>query len=161
MPSFDVVSRTELPEVDNAIQGAMREISTRFDFKGSQCSIERTDEVLTIRADDQLKLKQVQELLRGYLAKRKVDHNAFEFSEPEKASGNSVRQTVVIKQGIERDLAQKMVKAIKAAKLKTQVAIQGDELRITGKKRDDLQDTIALIKEMKLSHPLQYVNFRD
>jgi len=161
MPSFDVVSRTELPEVDNAIQGAMREISTRFDFKGSQCSIERTDEILTIRADDDLKLKQVQELLRGYLAKRKVDHNAFDFAEPEKASGNSVRQTVVIKQGIERDLAQKMVKAIKGAKLKTQVAIQGDELRVTGKKRDDLQATIALIKEMKLSHPLQYVNFRD
>jgi cyclic-di-GMP-binding protein len=161
MPSFDVVSRTELPEVDNAIQGAMREISTRFDFKGSQCSIERVDEVLTIKADDDLKLKQVQELLRGYLAKRKVDHNAFEFGEPEKASGNSIRQTVVIKQGIERDLAQKVVKAIKGAKMKTQVAIQGDELRITGKKRDDLQAAIALIKEMKLPQPLQYVNFRD
>ena len=160
MPSFDVVSRTEIPEVDNAIQGAMREISTRFDFKGSQCTIERTDEVLTLRANDELKLKQMQELLRGYLAKRKVDHKAFQFQDPEKASGNTIRQTVVIKQGIERELAQKVVKAIKGAKLKTQVAIQGDELRVTGKKRDDLQAAIALIKDMKLDQPLQYVNFR-
>lgn len=162
MPSFDVVSKTEIAEVDNAIQGAMREISTRFDFKGSQCTIERDDVVLTLHADDELKLKQMQELLRGYLAKRKVDHNAFDFQEPEKASGNSIRQTVAIKQGIERDLAQKVVKAVKAAKLKKiQVAIQGDELRVTGKKRDDLQAAIALIKEMKLEQPLQYVNFRD
>jgi len=162
MPSFDVVSRTELPEVDNALQGAMREISTRFDFKGSQCSIERTDEVITVKADDDLKLKQVHELLRGYLAKRKVDHKALEFKEPEKASGNSVRQSILIKQGIERDLAQKVVKAVKAAKLKNiQVAIQGDELRVSGKKRDELQAAIALIKAMKLEQPLQYVNFRD
>lgn len=162
MPSFDVVSRTELPEVDNAVQGAMREIGTRFDFKGSQCSIERTEEVLNIRADDDLKLKQVQELLRGYLAKRKVDHKALDFGEPEKASGNTIRQTIQIKQGIARDLAQKVVKEVKAAKLKkVQVAIQGDELRVTGKKRDDLQAAIALIKEMKLDQPLQYVNFRD
>ncbi len=162
MPSFDVVSRTELPEVDNALQGVMREISTRFDFKGSQCAIERTDEVLTIRADDDLKLKQVQELLRGYLAKRKVDHKALDYGDPEKASGNTIRQTIVIKQGIARDLAQKVVKELKGAKLKkVQVAIQGDELRVTGKKRDDLQAAIALIKDMKLDQPLQYVNFRD
>jgi len=162
MPSFDVVSRTELPEVDNALQGAMREIETRFDFKGSQCSIERVDEVITVKADDDLKLKQVHELLRGYLAKRKVDHKALEFKEPEKATGNSVRQSILIKQGIERDLAQKVVKVVKAAKLKNiQVAIQGDELRVSGKKRDELQAAIALIKEMKLEQPLQYVNFRD
>lgn len=162
MPSFDVVSRTELPEVDNALQGAMREIGTRFDFKGSQCSIERTDDILTIRADDVLKLKQVQELLRGYLARRKVDHKALDYGDPEKAAGNTIRQTIVIRQGIARDLAQKVVKEIKAAKLKkVQVAIQGDELRVTGKKRDDLQAAIALIKEMKLDQPLQYVNFRD
>jgi uncharacterized protein YajQ (UPF0234 family) len=151
-----------LPEVDNALQGAMREIETRFDFKGSQCSIERVDEVITVKADDDLKLKQVHELLRGYLAKRKVDHKALEFKEPEKATGNSVRQSILIKQGIERDLAQKVVKAVKAAKLKNiQVAIQGDELRVSGKKRDELQAAIALIKEMKLEQPLQYVNFRD
>ena len=162
MPSFDVVSRTDLPEVDNALQSAMREIATRYDFKGSSCSIERSDEILTIRADDELKLRQVQELLRGYLAKRKVDHRALDYGEPEKASGNTIRQIIVIRQGIARDLAQKMVKELKGAKLKKiQVAIQGNELRISGKKRDDLQAAITLIKNMKPDHPLQYVNFRD
>jgi hypothetical protein len=161
MPSFDIVSRTDLAEVDNAVQGAMREIATRYDFKGSSCSIERTDETLLIRADDDFKLKQVQELLRGHMAKRKVDVGAFDFGTPEKASGNKLRQTVKIKQGVERDLAQQVVKAVKGAKLKVQVAIQGDELRISGKKRDDLQDAIALVKGLKIEQPLQYVNFRD
>jgi uncharacterized protein YajQ (UPF0234 family) len=161
MPSFDVVSRTDLSEVDNALQGAMREIATRYDFKGSSCSIERSDETLVIRADDDFKLKQVQELLRGHLARRKVDAGAFDFVRPEKASGNTLRQKVTIKQGIERDLAQQVVKAMKGAKLKVQVAIQGDELRVSGKKRDELQDAIALIKGLKITQPLQYVNFRD
>lgn len=161
MPSFDVVSRTDLAEVDNAVQGAMREIGTRYDFKGSSCTIERADEALTIKADDDFKLKQVQEVLRGYLAKRKVDAGAFDFQKPEAATGNSLRQTVAIKQGVERELAQQIVKAVKGAKLKVQVAIQGDELRVTGKKRDDLQSAIALIKEQKIEQPLQYVNFRD
>jgi hypothetical protein len=147
--------------VDNAIQGAMREISTRYDFKDSNCFINRSDETLMIKADDDLKLKQVQEMLRGHMAKRKVDAGAFDFAKPEKASGSTLRQTVTIKQGIERDLAQQVVKEIKGAKLKVQVAIQGDELRISGKKRDDLQDAIALIKEVKITQPLQYVNFRD
>jgi hypothetical protein len=161
MPSFDIVSRTDLQEVDNAVQGAMREISTRYDFKGSDCSIERTEAALVIRADDDLKLKQVQDLLRGHLAKRRVDAGAFDFAKPEKASGNKLRQTVTVKQGVERELAQRIVKEIKQAKLKVQVAIQGDELRVSGKKRDDLQDAIALVKDMKIAHPLQYVNFRD
>ena len=161
MPSFDIVSRTEIPEVDNAIQGAMREIGTRYDFKGSVSSIERTEETLLIKSEDELKLKQVQELLRGHMAKRKVDVGALEFQNPQKAFGNSLRQTVIIKQGIERELAQKIMKTIKGSKLKVQVAIQGDELRITGKKRDNLQDVIALIKDSKISQPLQYVNFRN
>ena len=161
MPSFDIVSKTELPEVDNALQSARREIETRYDFKGSNCSVERSDEALTINADDDFKLKQVQELLRGHMAKRKVDTRAFDFQKPEKASGNSLRQTVAIKQGIDRELAQKIVKAIKAEKLKVQVAIQGDELRVSGKKRDDLQAAIAFVKEQKYDHPLQYQNFRD
>lgn len=161
MPSFDVVSRTDLAEVDNAVQGAMREIGTRYDFKGSNCTIERAGEVLTIRADDDYKLKQVHEILRGHLAKRKVDAGAFDFAKPEAASGNSVRQTVTVRQGVDRELAQSIVKAVKTAKLKVQVAIQGDELRVSGKKRDDLQDAIALIKEQKIEQPLQYVNFRD
>ena len=161
MPSFDIVSRTKIPEVDNAIQGAMREIGNRFDFKGSMSSIERTDETILIKSEDEQKLRQVQELLRGHLAKRKVDVGAFEFQKPEAAFGNSLRQMVLIKQGVERELAQKIIKTIKGSKLKVQVSIQGDELRITGKKRDVLQDVIALIKGGKISQPLQYVNFRD
>lgn len=161
MPSFDIVSKTDLQEVDNALQAARREIETRYDFKGSNCSIERSGEALVINADDDFKLKQVQELLRGHMAKRKVDTRAFDFQKPEKASGNSLRQNVVIQQGVDRELAQKIVKAVKAAKLKVQVAIQGDELRVSGKKRDDLQDAIALVKDQKIDHPLQYINFRD
>ena len=161
MPSFDIVSNTDLQEVDNAVNGAMREIGTRYDFKGTNCTIERSEETLTIRADDDFRLKQVQELLRGYLARRKVDAGAFDFAKPEQASGNSLRQSVTIKQGIERELAQKIVKAVKASKMKVQVAIQGDELRVSGKKRDDLQSAIALVKDMKIEQPLQYVNFRD
>lgn len=161
MPSFDVVSRTELPEVDNAVQGAMREIGTRYDFKGSNCSIEHADGVLTIRADDEFKLKQVQDVLTAYMAKRKLESGAFDFAKPEPASHNSLRQTVTVKQGIERDIAQKIVKAVKGEKLKVQVAVQGDELRVSGKKRDDLQAAIALIKGLGIDQPLQYVNFRD
>lgn len=161
MPSFDVVSRTELPEVDNAVQGAMREIGTRYDFKGSNCSVEHADGVLTIRADDEFKLKQVQDVLTAHMAKRKLDSRAFDFAKPEPASHGSLRQTVTVKQGIEREIAQKIIKAVKGEKLKVQVAIQGDELRVTGKKRDDLQAAITLIKGLGIEQPLQYVNFRD
>ncbi|MDP6588793.1 MAG: YajQ family cyclic di-GMP-binding protein, partial [Alphaproteobacteria bacterium] len=150
-----------LAEVDNAVNGAMREIGTRYDFKGSKCGIERNESVLTIRADDEFKLKQVQELMKGHMGKRKVNIAAFDFAKPEDASGNTLRQTVTIRQGIDRELAQQIVKAVKAAKLKVQTAIQGDELRVSGKKRDDLQSVIALVKEMKIKQPLQYLNFRD
>jgi uncharacterized protein YajQ (UPF0234 family) len=139
----------------------MREIGTRYDFKGSKCRIERAEETLTIHADDDFKLKQVQELLRGHLARRKVEVGAFDFQTPEKASGNALRQTVAIRQGVDRDLAQRIVKAVKREKIKVQVAIQGDEVRISGKKRDDLQQAIALVKGLEATQPLQYVNFRD
>ena len=161
MPSFDIVSRTDLAEVDNAVQGAAREIATRYDFKGSNCSFERTGETLTLRADDDFKLKQMQELLRGHMARRKVEVSALDFGKPERASGNTLRQTVTVKQGIDRELAQQIVKAIKGAKTKVQAAIQGDELRVSGKKRDDLQRTIELVKGLEVEQPLQYVNFRD
>ena len=114
-----------------------------------------------LTADDDLKLRQVQELLRGYLSKRKVEAGAFEFGKPELASGNTVRQSVAIRQGIDRETAQIITKAIKTSKLKAQIAIQGDELRVSGKKRDHLQDSIALIKALKIELPLQFVNFRD
>ncbi len=161
MPSFDIVSRTDLPEVDNALQGATREITTRYDFKGSKCSIERDELVITLHADDDFKLKQMHELMKGHMGKRKVNIAAFDFAKPEDASGNSLRQAVTIKQGIERELAQQIVKAVKASKLKVQIAIQGDELRVSGKNRNDLQDAIQLVKELNITQPLQYLNFRD
>ena len=161
MPSMDVVSKTDMAEVENAVQGAMREVGTRFDFKGSKCSVEVVDATLVVLADDDLKLKQVDELIRGYLTRRKVDAGAFEFGAGEKASGNTLRQVVTIKQGIERDVAQKITKAVKSSKLKIQVAIQGDELRVSGKKRDDLQAAMAMIKDLKIDLPLQFINFRD
>lgn len=161
MPSFDIVSRTDLAEVDNAVRNIQREIATRFDFKGSKSSIERKDEVLTVVADDDLKLKQIHELIKGHFTRRGVDPGALDFKNPEKASGNQVRQTILVKQGVEIELAKRIVKEIKGAKLKVQASIQGDEVRISGKKRDELQEAIAFVKSLKIEHPLQYQNFRD
>ena len=161
MPSFDVVSKLDLAEVDNALAGMSREIATRFDFKGSHCSIKREEGAMTVLADDDLKLKQMHELLKMHLTRRKVDAAALEFKPPEKASGNAVRQTVALKQGIDKELAKRLVREIKDSKLKVQVAIQGDELRVSGKKRDDLQAAIAQLRGVKTEQPLQYVNFRE
>jgi uncharacterized protein YajQ (UPF0234 family) len=161
MPSFDIVSETDLAEVDNAIQGVAREIGTRFDFKGSKCTIERKEALITLLADDDMKLRQMQELLRGYMVRRKLEANALEFKEPQTASGNTLRQEVNIKQGIDQTLGKRIVKEIKDSKLKVQVSIQGDELRVTGKKRDELQEAIAFVRAMKIDQPLQYQNFRD
>lgn len=161
MPSFDIVSKTEMAEVDNAIQNCQREITTRYDFKGSSSTIEFKEDVITLFADDDMKLRQLHEILQGNLAKRKIDHGVLDYQTEEQAAGQSVRQKVLIKNGIEKDLAKKIVKQIKGAKLKVQVAIQGDELRVTGKKRDDLQAVISFVKELKLEQPMQYENFRD
>lgn len=161
MPSFDVVSKTDLNEVDNALHNIEREIATRFDFKNSKSKIERAESILTLNADDQPKLKQMHELLKAHMVRRKIDPSALEFKDPERAAGDMVRQEIVIKQGIDRELAKQIVKAIKDGKLKVQAAIQGDELRISGKKRDDLQEAIALIRTLKVEQPLQFVNFRD
>jgi len=161
MPSFDIVSKTDLAEVDNALHGMVREIGQRFDFKGSKCTIERLENVLTVNADDALKLKQMHELLKTHLTRRKLDAGALEFKDPEKATGNTVRQTVIVRQGVAADLAKRIVREIKDGKLKVQVAIQGDELRVSGKKRDDLQAAIQLVRGLKIEQPLQYVNFRD
>jgi cyclic-di-GMP-binding protein len=161
MPSFDVVSKTDLAEVENAIQGVTREITTRFDFKGSKSTITNTAGEITIVADDALKLKQMQELVKGHFVRRKLDPACLEWQTEEAASGNTVRQKVVVRQGIDRETAKEIVRAIKDSKLKVQAAIQGDELRVTGKKRDDLQAAIALVRGLKLDRPVQYVNFRD
>ena len=161
MPSFDVVSRTDLAEVDNALNGVEREIKQRFDLVNTKCAIVRSDDTLTLTADTGMMMQQVEELLRKYLAMRKVELGALEFGEPQNAAGSSLRETVSIKQGIDSDLGRKISKEVKSAKMKVQLAIQGTELRITGKKRDDLQEAIAFIKEMKNTQPLQFINFRD
>ena len=161
MPSFDIVSRIDLAEVDNALTGMTREIITRFDFKGSKCTIERQDEHPVLLADDELKLKQMHELLRVHLARRKVDSAALDYKPPEKASGNRLRQTVVLRQGVDANLARQLIREIKDSKIKVQVSIQGDEVRVTGKKRDDLQAAIAVVRGLKSDQPLQYLNFRE
>jgi uncharacterized protein YajQ (UPF0234 family) len=161
MPSFDVVSRLDLAEIDNAVAGIEREIATRFDFKGSKCSVKREEGALNLAADDDLKLKQMHELLKVHLTRRKVDPAALDFKPPEKASGNTLRQSVVLRQGVDTELARRLVREIKDSKLKVQVAIQGDELRVTGKKRDDLQAAITVMRGLKVEQPLQYLNFRE
>ena len=161
MPSFDIVSETDMAEVDNAVANANREIATRYDFKGSKSTFEFGDEGITIHADDELKLKQMHELLQGHLAKRGIEPGVIDYKSVEKAAGQSVRQKVAIKQGIEKELAKQLAKDIKGGKFKVQVAIQGEELRVTGKKRDDLQEVIAFVKGLGVDQPLQYKNFRD
>ena len=161
MPSFDIVSKTDLAEIDNALQNVMREVGQRYDFKGSHCSVERKEQEIVIQADDDLKLKQMHELLQGHLARRQIEAGILDYKEPEKAAGQSVRQKVAIREGIDKELGKRIVKDIKGAKLKVQVAIQGDELRVSGKKRDDLQAAIQFVKELKIDQPFQYVNFRD
>ncbi len=161
MPSFDIVSETDLAEVTNAISNVMKEISTRYDFKGSKSEVEHADGVLTIRADDDLKLKQVKEILQGNMQKRGIEPGQLDYQKVEQAAGQSVRQQVLVKQGIDKELSKKIAKEIKGAKMKVQVAIQGEELRVTGKKRDDLQQCIAFVKGLGLEQPLQYKNFRD
>ena len=161
MPSFDVVSRTDLMEVDNAIHGVEREIKQRFDLVNTKCSLSRSDNTMTLIADNNMKMEQVVELLRLYLAKRKVELRALDFGTPQNAAGGALRETVSIKQGIDGDLGRMISKEVKCAKMKVQVTIQGQELRVSGKKRDDLQATISLIKAMETQQPVQFVNYRE
>ena len=161
MPSLDVVSKTDIAEVDNALNGIGREVKQRFDLKGTMCSIDRSGNTLTIVADSNMLLQQLHDLLYKYCAKRGVDSRFLDFKSPQNATKGSLRQEVLIRQGIDQALGKQIIKMIKDSKLKVQVAIQGDELRISGKKRDDLQLTIELIKEMEIKLPLQYINFRD
>ena len=161
MPSFDIVSEIDLAEAQNAVQNVMREISTRFDFKGSKSTVDIKENAITINADDDLKLKQMQEILQGNLQKRGIEPGSLDYQTEEKAAGQSVRQTVLLKEGIDKELAKRLVKEIKSAKFKVQSAIQGEEVRVTGKKRDDLQEVIAFVKGLKIEQPLQFKNFRD
>ena len=161
MPSFDIVSKTDLAEVDNAINSAMREITSRYDFKNSQSKISRESDEIELMAEDQYKIEQVQQIFRTHLVKRKVSTGAFDFSKIEDAKGGMLRQKSKIIQGIDREISQKINKIIKNSKFKVQFAIRGEELRITGAKRDVLQEVIQTIKNLEIKQPLQFINFRD
>lgn len=158
--SFDVVSKTDMQEVTNAIQQAKRELSTRFDFKGSKSEIDLTGEEIVLLSDDKQKLKSVRDILEDKLVKRKVSLKAMDYQTVEDASMGTVRQRAKIVQGIETDKAKEIVRAIKDAKIKVQASIQGDQVRVTGKTKDELQRAIALIKEKDFAIPLQFVNYR-
>ena len=161
MPSFDIVSKPDIPSVNNAIDGVQREINTRYDFKGSQSKVEINENVITITADDELKRKQVEELLNTHVTRQKVDSKFLSYGKIEVGSGNTIRQDVDVKTGVAREDSQKIIKLIKSMKNKVQIQIQGDELRVSGKKRDELQSTITFIKDKFDYVPLQYINFRD
>ena len=160
MPTFDIVSEVEMPEVNNALDQARREIDTRFDFKGVDVSFELKDKTITIKADSDFQIDQMLDILKGKMVKRNVDVKSLSTGEVQK-SGKQCLQDVTIQQGIEADVARKIVKLVKDSKIKVQAAIQGEKLRVTGKKRDDLQEVIAMLRDAKLEIPLQFNNFRD
>lgn len=160
MPSFDVVSEVDLQEVRNAVDQANREIGTRFDFKGVEAIFELTGSDILLKAEQEFQLQQMMDILRQKLVKRKVDISSLDLGEPV-TSLNAARQQVGIKQGVDIDTAKKMVKAMKGAKLKVQAQIQGDQVRVSGKKRDDLQTAISHLRDVDWGLPLQFTNFRD
>ena len=162
MPSFDIVSEVDKQELKNAVDQANKEIANRFDFKGSDARIEQAEFVLTVFADDDFKLDQVQEVLNGKLVKRGIDIRALDIAEKtEKVSGNKVKRQVTVKNGIETELAKKIVREIKDSKLKVTASIQGESVRVSGAKKDVLQETIALLRKAITEAPLQFQNFRD
>lgn len=160
MPSFDIVSNLDNHEVTNAVDQANREVSTRFDFKDTGARLEFSKDKITIIAPTDFQLKQVDEILRSKLAKRQVDIRSLTYKDPT-VSLNEAKQDIELKQGIDAENAKKVVKLIKDAGLKVQAAIQGDQIRVTGKKRDDLQEVMAMLRSAKVAIPLQFVNFRD
>ena len=160
MPSFDVVSEVDKHELTNAIDQTNREVTNRFDFKGTNARVERNDNVLTIIAVAEFQIKQIVDILQGKMTKRGIDIDCLDFQEVTE-SNNVSRQNVNVREGIEKDIARKMIKLIKGSKIKVQAQIQQNQLRVSGKKRDDLQNVIAELKAAKFELPLQYVNFRD
>ncbi len=160
MPSFDVVSEVDLQEVRNAVDQGSREVGQRFDFKGSDARFEQKDAELTLHAANEFQLRQMMEILEKKLAKRGVDLACLDRKDPEVA-GSAARQRVTVRQGIDTDTARRLVKDIKDGKLKVQAQIQGEQVRVTGKQRDDLQQVIALLRGRDYSLPLQFINFRD
>src|SRR5690554_48532 len=160
MPSFDIVSEVDLHQFSNAVDQASRVIDTRFDFKGVDARFERNDLSVTLYAEADMQIEQMVDMLRGTLIKNNIDPLAMDVGDQETA-GKQVKVTIDLKNGLEADLARKIVKIIKEAKLKVQSQVQADQVRVTGKKRDDLQEVIQLMREQKLEQPLQFTNFRD
>ena len=161
MPSFDVVSEVDKQELKNAVDQTNKEVSTRFDFKGSDARVEQKEFVLTVFADDDFKLDQVKDVLNNKLVKRNIDIRTVDAGEIQKVSGGKVKQEITIKVGVETELAKKIIRLLKDSKLKVQGAIQGDTVRISGAKRDVLQEAIALLRKEITELPLQVNNFRD
>lgn len=161
MPSFDVVSEANMVEVRNAIEQANKEITTRFDFKGSDSRIEQKDRELTAFADSEFQLGQVKDVLTGRMVKRNVDVRFLDEAKIEKMSGDKVKQLIKVRNGIETEAAKKIVKLVKDSKLKVQASIQGDAVRISGAKKDDLQQTMAMLRKEVSDLPLEFNNFRD
>jgi uncharacterized protein YajQ (UPF0234 family) len=161
MPSFDVVCEANMVEVKNAVEQSNKEISTRFDFKGSDARVEHKENELTAFADDDFKLDQVKDVLINKMAKRNVDTRFLDYGKTEKMSGDKVKQVITIKKGVTGDLAKKIVRMIKDSKIKVQASIQGDAVRVSGTKRDDLQNVIAMLRKDVSEAPLDFNNFRD
>jgi cyclic-di-GMP-binding protein len=161
MPSFDIVSEVNQVEVRNAMDQTNKEVSTRFDFKGTDARVESAEKTLTLFADNDFQLSQVGDILTGKLTKRGVDVRSLKYGDVEKISGNKVKQVVTVRVGIDQELAKKIVRFVKDSKLKVQASIQGDAVRVSGAKRDDLQSAIALVKKSVTDYPVQYINFRD
>ncbi|WP_179673207.1 YajQ family cyclic di-GMP-binding protein [Duganella sp. 1224] len=161
MPSFDVVLEADMIEVKNAVEQSQKEIATRFDFKGTGAAVEQKERELTLTADAEFQLQQVRDVLINKLGKRKVDVRFLDDGDIKKIGGDKVRQVITVKNGIESDDAKKIVKVIKDSKMKVQASIQGDSVRVTGAKRDDLQAAMALLRKDAADLPLEFNNFRD
>lgn len=163
MPSFDIVNEVDLQEMDNAVNQTHKEISTRFDFRGGKSNIEfdKKEKRIKILADDDLKYRSIQQILENKMIKRGIDISCLDYKEREEASGNIIRVQVDIKMGIDKENAKKIAKVIKDSKLKVQSQIQDEQVRVTGKKIDDLQEVIAMLKQQNLGLPLQFVNMRS
>ena len=162
MPSFDVVNKVNMQEVANAVNNANKEVAQRYDFRGSETTIELDSGggQIVIRTEDEMKIEAVQDVIVTQAVRRKLNSECLEFKEPQPAGGKTMRQEVLIHQGIDREIAQKIVKDVKGKKMKVQIAIQGDELRVTGKKRDDLQGVLTYLKSEQYGVPLQVIYMR-
>ena len=161
MPTFDIVSKIDMQEVSNAVSNSMKEISQRYDFKGSNSKIDLKEKNIILETEDELKAKQVNEILLGHFVKRNIDPTVLKLKNSEKASGNTIRQTYDLMEGIDQTASKKIISEVKSTKMKVQVKIQGNELRVSGAKRDDLQKTMEIVKNIDLEMPVQFVNLRD